>query len=263
MHHAMTLEPQQIDLWVTQPNAINNQTLLKRYSELMSKSELIKQQRYLQSGHRHDALITRAFIRSILSKYTSIAAHELEFKTGPKGKPELIQSNNNLQFNISHSQNFITVAVTLGQDIGVDVEDTQRQLDFSNLAKRNFSESENTALGLISQDKQKQRFFDYWTVKESYIKACGEGLSVPLDQFSVMLLDHNVQNNHLPNVQLSFSKQRQDKTEDWNSWLLDGSQHHRIAISIHNKKRLNYKINYYKHTPLQEIVKINLPLNIQ
>jgi len=257
----------QIDLWITVPGDITDADLLQRYDHLLTKEERQRQQRYLLDTHRHDALITRAFARTVVAKYTDTPPQDLKFSQGPKGKPELNHPKTAVQFNISHTHNCIVCAVILEQDIGIDIEHTGRKIDIANLAKRNFSATENQQLFALPQKMQRQRFFDYWTVKESYIKACGEGLSVPLNQFSVVIPDKKNFNTDLAckvedDVKLQFSGERLDKTEHWNSWILEGTREHKIAITVKNIAKFDYQIRCYQYTPLQSIIPITLPLRL-
>src|SRR4029078_6585429 len=72
-------------------------------------------------------------------------------------------------------------------DVGVDVEDRTRKGETVQIADRFFSPVEVAALRALPEERQRERFFDYWTLKEAYIKARGMGLAIPLDQFSFLL----------------------------------------------------------------------------
>ena len=73
--------------------------------------------------------------------------------------------------------------------MGVDVEDTERSGETVEIADQFFSPLEAAALRALPADRQRARFFDYWTLKEAYIKARGMGLAIPLEQFSFLLDD--------------------------------------------------------------------------
>jgi 4'-phosphopantetheinyl transferase len=76
--------------------------------------------------------------------------------------------------------------VALGHEIGIDVEDSTRKIDI-NIADRFFSRQESEVIRRTKEGEKKGVFFDFWTLKESYIKAKGGGLSIPLDKFSFTL----------------------------------------------------------------------------
>jgi 4'-phosphopantetheinyl transferase len=104
---------------------------------------------------------------------------------GPQGKPFL--PNSSLRFNLSHASGTALLALGWEHDLGVDIEDASRRLDFANIAARFFAPQERQALEDLPEAEQPAAFFRCWTAKEAYIKALGGGLSIPLDSFTVSL----------------------------------------------------------------------------
>jgi len=89
-----------------------------------------------------------------------------------------------LYFNLSHSGNWVLLGLS-DSTIGVDVEQVRR-INF-NIARRFFSSRECEDLFSISDiNNRTDYFFTLWSLKESYIKAEGMGLSIPLDSFSII-----------------------------------------------------------------------------
>jgi 4'-phosphopantetheinyl transferase len=253
----LILAENEAHLWVTKPQMCHNSELLDRYKNLLMDSETKKQQRYVFEKDRHDALITRAFIRDLLSYYIDIPASEWRFSYTEKGKPEIINPPIPLRFNISHTKKLIICAVTLINDIGCDVEHVERKTDVLAIADRYFSKLETAELFSLPTSLQRQRFFDYWTLKESYIKAWGEGLSIPLSDFSFHIAsgEEDYQNS---NIHLSFSPDREDDAALWRSWLFYPGTEHRIALSIKNiasesgaeKPKGGYTLRFFDSVPL-------------
>lgn len=249
----LTLEKDQIDLWVVRPDNITDPALLAQYQQLLTAEETTKQQRFRFAKDRHSALITRAFVRTLLSRYAAIRPEDWRFSKGHKNKPEIIDAPLPLRFNLSHAQGLIVCVVTLDHDIGVDVEYTARKSETDKLAKRYFSPEEVVEMMTHDSSKRVDRFFDYWTLKESYIKACGDGLAIPLDHFSFTIHRHD-------DIQLGFSPLRNDNGKHWQSWLLQGSPLHRIAISIRDHQRTPFRIRQFQTTPLVDYQSVDLPL---
>jgi 4'-phosphopantetheinyl transferase len=79
-------------------------------------------------------------------------------------------------------------AVARGREVGIDLEFIRRDLEVEQIAERFFSRRETATLRALPTDLRKYAFFLCWTRKEAYIKARGEGLSLPLDQFDVSLI---------------------------------------------------------------------------
>lgn len=101
--------------------------------------------------------------------------------------PERRRETNPLNFNLSHSRGFMLLAVTRGRDVGVDIELIDREFATADVAERFFSRREILSLRSQPDHLQTEAFFNCWTRKEAYIKARGEGLTLPLDQFDVSL----------------------------------------------------------------------------
>ena len=251
----LTLATNEIHLWSVDPKQIQQPELLHAYSQLLSAEETTKQQRFRFEKDRHSALITRAFVRDLLSRYADVSPTDWTFIKGAKDKPEIVDPPIPLRFNISHTNNLIICAVMLNDDIGCDVENTQRSSDVLSIAKYSFSESEINDLVMQPTMQKTSRFFDYWTLKESYIKAWGLGLSIPLKDFSFALPDNHQQENVscVENIKLSFAAHRIDDANIWRSWLFYPNNIHRVALSVRakdNNQKTDYKMRFFNSIPL-------------
>ncbi|MFB1014618.1 MAG: 4'-phosphopantetheinyl transferase superfamily protein, partial [Alteromonadaceae bacterium] len=222
---------------------------------------------------RHDALITRAFIRDLLSYYADIAPSDWRFDKGEKDKPEIVNPPLPLRFNLSHTKNLIICAVTLIDDIGCDVENTTRSNDVLAVADRYFSPSETQELFSQPLEQQRQRFFDYWTLKESYIKAWGLGLAIPLKDFNFSIAplkaEHSdsLLSSKVPckkmkinsNISLAFAEHRVDEPTLWRSWLFYPNDEHRIALSLRSQsdnQSTEYHFRFFNSLPLISCVEV-------
>jgi 4'-phosphopantetheinyl transferase len=259
----ISLSKNEIHLWQIDPETVTEPSLLKKYQALLTPDETTKQQRYKFEKDRHDALITRAFVRDLLSYYADIAPEEWRFEKGEKDKPEIINAPLPLRFNLSHTKNMIICAVTLADDIGCDVEDMTRSNDVLAIADRYFSPSESKELFSLAIEQQRDRFFDYWTLKESYIKAWGLGLAIPLKDFSFTIgkSKHTTKANipYIDDINLSFAEHREDTPNVWRSWLFYPDDRHRIALSLRAKKNnqnTDYKIKFFSSVPLSHYQEI-------
>ena len=113
------------------------------------------------------------------------------FLAGPNGKPEIARPKCRLHFNLSHTRDFAGCAVTKAGSIGFDVEDVSRSIDPA-VAEQNFRREEIEFLGRPNDASWQDRFYEVWTLKESYLKARGSGLLVPLTGFA-FVKDHRGQ----------------------------------------------------------------------
>ena len=90
-------------------------------------------------------------------------------------------------FNVSHSGGIALLAFVRGREIGIDVEQVRSDFDLEAIARRFFSAHEQDQLFALAAETRIEAFFRCWTRKEAYIKATGDGLSLPLSQFDVSL----------------------------------------------------------------------------
>lgn len=155
--------------------------------KVLSPDELERAERYRFDRHRNEFISTRAVLRMVLASYTAQSAGSLSFDYSAQGKPALKNGPPDLRFNVSHTEGLAVLAVVRDREIGVDAEKIRPQPDAQKLAKRFFSVREHRFLEKLSGDELQRAFFRCWTRKEAYIKAKGEGLSLPLHAFDVSL----------------------------------------------------------------------------
>lgn len=162
---------------------------LQRYRAWMTPEECARCDRYVFEHSRTEYTLTRALVRAALSLYADVEPARWRFAAGSHGKPSITEPRGfeHLRFNLSNTRGMIVLLVLRDHEVGVDVEDTERQSQTVEVAERYFSELEVRALWALPAAQRRARFFEYWTLKEAYIKARGLGLSIPLEQFSFVL----------------------------------------------------------------------------
>jgi len=222
-----TLHQSDIHVWFCRPKNIRDPALLKGYHRLLSPEEATQQARFYFEKDRHTYLVTRAMIRTLLTRYADLEPTEWKFEKNDYGRPFIAKSqgHQDLLFNISHTDGLIAIAFALTRDIGVDVERADRDSDVVQLADRYFSELEVRHLQSIPEEIQKDRFFDYWTLKEAYIKARGMGLSIPLDRFSFDVMEPG-------KVIIQLDPKLGDSQERWafEQWWIDPCYKGALAV---------------------------------
>jgi 4'-phosphopantetheinyl transferase len=170
---------------------------------------------------------TRWAIRHALSCYApEVAPQDWQFSRNAYGRPALQAPSLAfpIDFNISHTRGALVMAFTARGAVGVDVEYTQRQCRALAVAQRYFSASEVADLRGLPAEQQRARFFDLWTLKEAYIKACGMGLAIPLGSFSF--------NFAAPEIAIAFDSRRDDSPARWRFWQLPLSPTHQLALAL-------------------------------
>lgn len=242
----MTLADRELHLWLVDLEAVDP-GLQSAYRDLMSDAERERNQRYRFETGRFADCVTRALVRTTLSRYAEVAPEDWRFDKGEHGKPEISNpARSPLRFNVSHTRRFIVCAVTSGVDIGVDIENTQRNNDVLNIADRYFSHSEVSDLFDLPERRQHDRFFDYWTLKEAYMKARGEGISLGLGNFSFTLQANA--------ITIGFSAQLDDDPEQWQFALLNPTADSRLAYALRSPRQTAWRMRLYQTVPLSQQV---------
>ena len=157
---------------------------------ILSTDELTRAGRFHFEKDQKRFITARGMLRQILGGYLGRPPHELRFEYTTYGKPVLATNAgyDTLRFNLSHSDEFALYAVTRGRNIGIDIERIRDDIDVEQIARRYFSQGEISSLERIHKDKRSEVFFQYWTRKEAFIKATGEGISFPMEQCDVSLI---------------------------------------------------------------------------
>ena len=160
---------------------------------LLSPDEKQRAAKFHYPEDRAHFINARGILRSLLGQYLNLAATEVAFTYSAYGKPDLA-TEAPINFNVSHAGGYGLFGFTSGAPLGVDLEKIDESIEVERLASRFFSPIEAAAVLALSPHDRPAAFFRTWTRKEAFIKAHGEGLSLPLDQFSVTVpLDERVQ----------------------------------------------------------------------
>jgi 4'-phosphopantetheinyl transferase len=200
---------------------------LAAYRTLLSEDERQRADRFLRADDAARFVIGRALARTSLSRYAPIAPREWPFRVNEHGRPELDgrpAGAPDLRFNLSHTPGLVACAVTVGREVGVDVEWTNRRV-LHDVPERFFSPREVSDLRALPPEEQDVVFFDYWTLKESYIKARGFGLALPLRQFSFLRIPGRA-------PAIAFAPELHDDPASWQFAQFWPTRDHRMAVAV-------------------------------
>lgn len=241
------LARQQVHIWLVDPTTVTDTDLLSRYHELLTPDEHAKWQRYRFDKDKHQHLVTRALIRSTLSRYEpSIAPQDWRFELNAHGKPAIANVlARPLHFNLSHTQNLAALAVTRCAPVGVDVEKIKVVEQVRGLAERCFTDEEIAFVFSGDKAAVMERFFKLWTLKEAYIKAHGCGMSVSL---------HSVAFDPLAApLMVSFDAAHDDRPEEWcfRHWELG---EHLLSLALNVSERRGAEVEFFHTIPLSTAI---------
>ncbi len=152
--------------------------------QYVSKEKQEKIKRFISNKDALRTLIGDILIRYIICRNLSILNENIVFEVNEYGKPYL-KNSKDFYFNISHAGDWVVCAVGKS-DVGVDVELVKDKGIELNIANSFFSAEEYQYLMLQREEERVDYFYELWTLKESYIKAVGKGLSIPLNSFCII-----------------------------------------------------------------------------
>lgn len=229
----MNLDTQHIDLWLVDIKDFDYEELILLTDGWLSKQDQQRVERYQFLEHKKQLLMGRFLLRTVLSRYAQVAAGEWRFETNKFGKPFIASAlletmAEPLYFNLSHSQNKLVLAISRHQLLGVDIEYGLKQRRVEKIANRYFSSAEVKGFEVLEAEQIQTRFYDLWSLKEAYIKACGLGLAIPLDHFSFSFEGKN-------KVEIKFDKQRIDDPTLWQFWQIESEPGYHLSLAVKNE----------------------------
>lgn len=222
---SLLLRSGQVDVWLT---ALSNSASsdFSPYLPILNEAELARLQRFVVKDAAFQYLVTRALLRTTLSRYAGVSSQSWEFETNAYGRPHISQPRafRDLRFNLSNTTGLVACAISMDCEVGVDVENVLRPVEADELAPSVFAATELAYFRNSKSEDQRDRFFSFWTLKEAYIKARGMGLSLPLDGFWFELGDTS--------PRLHVTDRCPDIPERWRFYQHAPTGEHKMAVAV-------------------------------
>ncbi|WP_442601597.1 4'-phosphopantetheinyl transferase family protein [Paenibacillus sp. KN14-4R] len=174
-----------VNLHSTYPNKRDWEALIS----FMEPDVQVKIRKFYKPEDQLRTLCGELLFRSYAMERWNLAPTELIRTVNDFGKPQLAHYPS-YHYNISHSGDWVVAAFDT-KVVGIDIE-AIAPIELS-IADRFFTASEVIMLRNQKDENQTPFFYKLWTLKESYIKAEGKGISIPLDSFSFQIHDHKVE----------------------------------------------------------------------
>jgi 4'-phosphopantetheinyl transferase len=225
-------------VWFAEPEQITDPALAQRYFDLLDDGERAQHARFHFQRDRDLYLVAHALLRTTLSRLCAVDPRDWRFRTEEHGKPELAGPVCDLRFNLSHTRGLVMLGVTRALDLGVDVERIDPTRSSDEIAERFFAPKEAAAV----RGAPALRFFEYWTLKEAYLKACGVGLGLPLECFGFELAP--------PAPRISFEPPIVDDPACWQFVQLFPAEGHVAAVAVRRGAQMpDVAIRAYRSVP--------------
>jgi len=215
-----------IELFVGLIETIDAPGAVDACRRLLSVDERIRADRFMFERHRRQYIFAHAMLRLALSQAApDVAPTDWSFGAGRYGRPFVAApaTSTALHFSLSHADGCVACVVSGHETVGVDVETVSRRVAPLSTALRFFAPEEVETLRGLPEPAAIERFFDYWTLKEAYLKARGFGLNLPLDAFAIQVSREA--------IEISFKPDIADDPHAWRFSLCSPSPSHRLAIA--------------------------------
>lgn len=244
------------DVWILFPHKVCSKHLLNKYIEFLNAEEKESYYGYVNQDAAFTYLCSRVLLKSIVSSYIDIPPNDLVFSKGLYGKPMICRSlgdGRQIYFNLTHTRDMVAVAISRSNNLGVDAELIEDSMDFMEICFDNFAADECQLFDQLPNGKQKELFYKLWTLKESYLKARGEGLLLPLHYPSFSFTKEG-------NIKCKLDKKLDDNPSDWQFSLFHPTCDHIVSVSVNTKEKA-VPINVFEVNSLEKpALKIDLDI---
>jgi 4'-phosphopantetheinyl transferase len=155
----------------------------------LSPDELRRAEAFAYARERRRFVVARGILRQLLARYLCVDPVAVDLVYGPNGKPELRHDDRAaaLNFSVSHSEALALYAVAADRRVGVDLERVRPLPEAATITQLCFSPRERATLAELTGDELETVVLRGWTLKEAYLKATGEGLTLPPERVEVIL----------------------------------------------------------------------------
>lgn len=217
---------ERIELYVGLLDTIDTSRSCDDFWTTLSLEEKRWAERFKFHRHQRQYIFAHGLLRFALSNFVpQVEPSDWSFITDRYGRPFVARpiTARPVYFSLSHTEGCIACLTSEHETIGVDVEQTRPLGSVMEIAESVFSPDEIEALRLLPASELVDRFFDYWTLKEAYVKAKGKGLSFPLNQFSMLIASEEIRIRFAPGVD--------DDPRRWQFTRYSPSPAHRLATA--------------------------------
>ena len=223
--------------------------LLARYENLLSADERKRLTNFRSDTGAKEFMVGRALLRTALAERLRCTPQELRFDINADGKPLLAHPASRWQFNLTHSHDWLALALCENGSVGIDIEAYTRRNNLPAIAKRFFAAEENAQLARYADREWLEHFFAIWTLKEAHAKALGSGMFKTLPHWH-MLVDLNAGTIAVAATDAAHA------INDMASWLYRLDEHCALALIAHGDVSTPPRL--FRCVPLQSLLPLPL-----
>ena len=215
-------------VWFAEVPASIDSDVLAQLESVLGEEEVRRYRSFQFAEDRQLYLAAHAFLRTCLSRYAKVAPEDWRFECSEFGRPEIAADQphaGGIRFNLSHTRGLVACVITQDRKVGIDVERLGRGVNQRLIASRYFTSQESEDIFSCPDEQRSDRFFEYWTLKEAFVKARGGGLTIPLDEFS---FDQSADGSWCVNIRNIL-----DTSEAWQFFCLRRTIDHVLSVAVH------------------------------
>ncbi len=220
-------------MWRTHASQVRDPAIVQRCFDTLARDERQRMSRFATAELRHLYLVSHSLARFMLSSFASVAPETWQFARNEWGAPYVSgpEQISALRFSLSHSGDYAACAVTLGREIGLDLEQFPAPWDIQEIIREvgtTFSRSELADLRAQPISHQPRYFAKLWTAREAYVKARGTGLSVTPASFLRLVMDGTAPSHE-------FHASREPEDSEWYAWLSEVGEDCQQAVVVRRR----------------------------
>ena len=181
-------------VWIFSTRGFGQCEVTEVYDSVLNLHEKKRADRLSGEDSKKQFIVSRYFLKSVLSSYVGCFPREVSIAPGRNNKPILLKQYETqpIFFNLSHSEEKCALVIGKQEALGIDIENSEKERRFNSLSKRYFSSSEHESIVKLAPREKRERFYRLWTLKEAYAKASGNSLAISLGKTSFSLDEENI-----------------------------------------------------------------------
>ena len=217
----------QVHVWCLEPPSEVSSPKIEQFIPYTAEGERERALRFHFPADAWSYLTAQALLRWALGNQLGQQPTEVRLRRNQYGRPFLDDESAGLFFSLTHSRGLVAVALAREQVVGVDTEQIGRKVNTEELAQSFFAPREVAHLRALSADDKLVHFFVQWTVKESFLKAVGMGLHLPIDTLTVVPRQSI--------LETGFLRAFPECMSGWAFWAVSGLREHYLAVAARSE----------------------------